>query len=407
MLKSLIQIVFLFSITPVISQSLLTDPTNGCQYTLPWNCDECTVSWTGDCTDNLPNGKGTLTVFHDSTEIMKYEGGMKNGQFDGVGSYQDGMNKMDGYFKKNMLIPIDSTLYNQIEQHEISATDPANINTPYYGADNLYYYAIKPLAKPIGTMVLLPSLYENPESVLNSNSVLIKVAVENDLLVIVPTINSNFCLKQPSLDFLNEVFSDAISKYNCPEENFVIGGFSLGGMNSLRYTEFAFEFDNATRVKPVGVFAVDPPVDLVGLYNRELNQLAKDSTYAEAKTVLDALHEDIGTLEENYDQYVQYSDYSRAEKDGGNIKYLKDLPVRVYCDPDVNWWMENLNFSYYDINALDISAMILKLRELGNSDAEFINALGKGYRADGRRQPHSWSLIEPNECVEWILTLMK
>jgi len=51
--------------------------------------------------------------------------------------------------------------------------------------------------------------------------------------------------------------------------------------------------------------------------------------------------------------------------------------------------------------------MLLQLKENGNTHAQFINALGKGYRENGNRHPHSWSLIEPKELIEWVLSLMK
>lgn len=405
-MKKLSLIIFLSSVTSVFSQSLLTDPSSGCRYTLPWNCDDCTLNWTGNCIDSLPNGEGTLTVSYDTLEVMKYEGRMKNGHFDGFGVYRDGMGEKEGYFKNSNPVYVDPSLHSYIEENQISDSDTSGINHSFYGIETLYYYAIRPKKNPMGALVLLPSLYEQPEQVLSSNSALIKLAHERDFLVIIPSINANFSLEKAPLDFLNNVFSDATAKYHCPETNFIVGGFSLGGMNSLRYTELAFENKSVTVIKPLAVFAVDPPVDFVNLYNRELVQLAKDSTYSEAKLVLDGFHKAIGTPTANYDQFVRHSVYSRAEDDGGNIKYLRDVPVRTYCDPDINWWLENRNFSYYDINAPDLSAMILQLKELGNTNAEFINALGKGYRLDGRRHPHSWSLIDPDECMSWILSIM-
>lgn len=58
---------------------------------------------------------------------------------------------------------------------------------------------------------------------------------------------------------------------------------------------------------------------------------------------------------------------------------------------------------FYDINALDQAAMINQVRILGNENAEFISALGKGYRLNGTRHPNSWSIAEPNELMEWII----
>lgn len=55
------------------------------------------------------------------------------------------------------------------------------------------------------------------------------------------------------------------------------------------------------------------------------------------------------------------------------------------------------------MNALDQTAMINELHQEGNDRAEFINALGKGYRPNGMRHPHSWSLVEPIDCINWIM----
>jgi hypothetical protein len=40
---------------------------------------------------------------------------------------------------------------------------------------------------------------------------------------------------------------------------------------------------------------------------------------------------------------------------------------------------------------------------LGNKQAEFINPFGKGYRIEGNRHPHSWSIVDPAETIKWVL----
>ncbi len=81
-----------------LTQTSLTDSTSGCQYVMPWTCNECNMKWTGDCVNNIPNGNGVLTIQHESEEIMMYNGNMKNGNFHGFGSYKDGMSELEGYF---------------------------------------------------------------------------------------------------------------------------------------------------------------------------------------------------------------------------------------------------------------------------------------------------------------------
>lgn len=72
---------------------------------LPWICTECTFNWTGLCENGSPKGIGILTVFNSGNDIMRYEGEMKNGKFDGEGSYRDGMNEIAGKFEDGNYLP--------------------------------------------------------------------------------------------------------------------------------------------------------------------------------------------------------------------------------------------------------------------------------------------------------------
>lgn len=101
--------------------------------------------------------------------------------------------------------------------------------------------------------------------------------------------------------------------------------------------------------------------------------------------------------------YIAQSAFSYSEKNGGNARYLSGTPLRIYTDVDVNWWMDNRGVDMYDMNALDQSAMVLLLRKMGNTRAEFINAYQKGYRLEGFRHPHSWSIVNAEDCIAWIL----
>lgn len=78
----------------------------------------------------------------------------------------------------------------------------------------------------------------------------------------------------------------------------------------------------------------------------------------------------------------------------------------MYCDPDILWALRERNRDYYDMNAADLSAMINFLNLNGNKEAEFIPALGKGYRLDGTRHPHSWSIVDPVDCLNWVLNIL-
>jgi hypothetical protein len=64
--------------------------------------------------------------------------------------------------------------------------------------------------------------------------------------------------------------------------------------------------------------------------------------------------------------------------------------------------MTNRNGDYYGLNTLDAASLVMHLRRLGNNKAELIVTTGRGYRADGTRHPHSWSIVNQPEFASWV-----
>ena len=410
-MKILLSLICFFLITSGFSQTLLTDSTSGCKYWLPWNCDICTLNWTGNCLDSLPNGNGVLTVSYGADQVLKYEGEMENGQFEGIGNYSDSQNELNGYFKNGNFINLDESLSKYIEKNSVNNSDTTRIYVGDGGSTELFYYALEPKDTTEGVLVLFPSTWESAENVINNNIELTRLAHKENLLLIIPSINYNVCLDETSMSFLNTAFKHMIDKYTPPINKIVLGGFSLGGMNAIRYTEMAYSNIGKTLFKPAAVYGVDPPLDLERLFisfERTLEKNFSKPAMQEASDYINKMNLKFGGRPDDFREiYVKHSMYSKSEKDGGNAKYLVNVPVRIYCDPDIEWQLNNRRMDYYDMNALDQTAMINYLLLSGSTKAEFINAVGKGYRMDGRRHPHSWSLVEPEDCINWLLKNIK
>ncbi len=47
--------------------------------------------------------------------------------------------------------------------------------------------------------------------------------------------------------------------------------------------------------------------------------------------------------------------------------------------------------------------LISRLLLSGNEQAEFMTAKQPGYRSNGMRHPHSWSIVDEVEMVQWVL----
>jgi hypothetical protein len=214
-----------------------------------------------------------------------------------------------------------------------------------------------------------------------------------------------------SLSFVNQTLSHVIDSYNAPADKFVFGGFSLGGMNAIRYAELAYENDSLTTVKPVAIYGVDPPLDFARLHRSFEGAIKKNFSKPaiyESKAYLEKLHHNFGGSPDEFPAiYDEHSMFAKGQENGGNAQYLSTVPVRIYCDPDIDWHLKERRVDYNDMNAIDQAAFINTLHLMGNEKAEFVNKLGKGYRMDGRRHPHSWSLVDAEECIEWIHDCLK
>lgn len=310
-------------------------------------------------------------------------------------------------FDYRTMVNLDAKYLERLDRREVSYIDPDTIFKSQVSPGGLFYYALVPEFKTKGALVLLPGRLEEAESVVNHNKKLMQMAFDEDILVIVPSTNSHLYLDKPVFDFLNLSFIDAARRYNIPREKFVLGGFSLGGIISLRYTEMAYEDPAKTAVLPCAAFSVDGPVDFATIYRQKENQVKREAdqkSAGEAKQYLEILEKNFGgSPEEVYDVYVAHSIYSRGGEQGGNARYLRNVPVRIYSDPDIDWAIKSWHCDYYDLNAPDQSALIVELNRQGNEKAEFVSRLWKGYRMDGTRNPHSWSLIEERGLITWIL----
>ncbi|TYB72572.1 hypothetical protein [Bizionia myxarmorum] len=304
-------------------------------------------------------------------------------------------------------IKLNETLLKNLEKNTIDITDKTYLYINDGNSNELFYYALKPKGKIKGTLILLPPTAQNIEDVINNNITLSELAFEKGILLIIPSINYNLYLDEITMTFLNTTFKKAISKYQAPKDQIIIGGFSLGGMNAIRYVEISKENPDLTTIEPIAVYGIDPPLDWTRIYYSF--QRTKDLNFSEpavneAKDYLAKLNEQFGGSPDNVPNiYIKHSMYSKTVKNGGNSKFLIDVPIRIYSDPDIDWHLKERQTDFYDINALDQTAMINQLSILGNENAEFINALGKGYRLNGIRHPHSWSIAEPNELMEWII----
>lgn len=268
-----------------------------------------------------------------------------------------------------------------------------------------YYFKVLPEGKPTGMIIVLPGGGEIAEDVMDQ-IYLDELAFEKNLMVLFPSWEDDgdfFYTNEQQ--FLDRIAKENVDKYHIPKDKISIGGLSGGGMLAITYAERAVR-DKNTYFTPNSIFALDPPLDYENMYyrlKREIERNYSDIAVNEAKLFTKELIAAIGTPDKNKAKYLKESMFTYRDKDGGNAKYLMSIPILMYTEPGITWQMEKRGRDIYDLNCADITAMmnLLKLKGHKNADLRIIN--DRGIRPEGRRHPHSWSIMDPEECLNWIL----
>lgn len=97
--------------------------------------------------------------------------------------------------------------------------------------------------------------------------------------------------------------------------------------------------------------------------------------------------------------------YSYSDLAGGNTNHYVDLHIRLYHEPDIDWWIEERMEGYYEFNSIDIAGFVIGLRRLGSQRVELITTSGKGIDREGKRKTHSWTIVDEPALMEWVIEL--
>ena len=240
---------------------------------------------------------------------------------------------------------------------------------------------------------------------------IIDLALKNKLATLFVTTDNQaeFLFEESKIKELEGYINEVIRKNNIPKDNMLYCGMSLAGTRALKLAAFAQSEGSLYKLIPKAIAICDAPLDMVRNYNEckkasvlNLNPIgATESEWVSSylKTNLN------GTPQESLNAYITYSPFCYTAENGGNAKAFKNIYVRCYTEPDVNWWIENRGRDYYGMNAIDLAALVNQLKILGSKKAELITTTDKGVREDGSRHPHSWSIVDEKELIEWFTQL--
>jgi|GEM_PF-297947 len=273
-----------------------------------------------------------------------------------------------------------------------------------------YYMSVAPKTEAVkGILVLLPGFGQSSEAVFMDTK-FHEVAHERGLLAVSFAGKMRFACDSLIQAKLSAVLEDAMQKYPVDKSNVAIGGFSAGGVIALRYAELCHESPDDFPVLPEAVFMADSPVDIFKTW--EVTQELRRDSLSQAAVGEGEWIERVfnhyyhGTPDTQPAIFKEMNPFSMDKSKGENERFLKDVAVRAYHDVDIPWRLINRNQTARHANFTVTSELINRLMLLGNMRAEFIQTYQTGIRSNGDRHPHSWSIIDEEDCVNWVLESM-
>lgn len=273
-----------------------------------------------------------------------------------------------------------------------------------------HYLVVEPENDTISGVLILLSGFGQIAEDTPPETKIHNIAYANSILTIFYAGGNKLYADSITQENISTMVKDVISKYKVKTNSFVIGGYSAGGMIAMRYVELCNEFPGRFPIQPKGIFTVDSPIDIFTIWD-QLEETAKNN-YSElgaeeAVRAMGHIKNDYGVPKENIATYAKLTAFSMNKSYCENEKFLRNTPVRTYHDVDIAWRITNRNQTVHNSNYEVTAELINRLVLMGNDKAEFMQAFQTGYRSNGLRHPHSWSIVNEVELIQWMNELIK
>lgn len=233
---------------------------------------------------------------------------------------------------------------------------------------------------------------------------ILKKAAEKGISVLLMNF-SRLWVENDDLKLFTKQVTEAFENNNLKTNQVFIGGMSIGGSTALTLSEHLSKINSV--LKPKGVFVVDSPIDLFALYeSSQKDVLRKDFSeqrLAEPKWIINSFEEQFGGKDSLLTNIQKFSPFTLKTKNENNIASLKESKLRFYTEPDTLWLKENRQTDFESSNAFILQKTVEILKGKNWVNVELIQTKDKGYRANGERNPHSWSIVNTDELINWVL----
>lgn len=242
---------------------------------------------------------------------------------------------------------------------------------------------------------------------------IIEYALSKKLAVLYATTENRveFFFDREKIQEIENYIHEVLTKFNIPENNLLYCGMSLEGTRALKLAMYGHTNESVYKLIPKAIAVCDAPLDMLRFHKEAVKakQLNFNAIAAnEGAWVSAYLERNLGgNPVDTLNAFVMYSPYSYVANGGPYLQDFMNIAIRCYTEPDVLWWIETRRKEYYAMNAIDLAALINDLKIRGHSKAELIISQNKGFKPDGSKHPHSWSIVDEKELIDWFTELIK
>ena len=234
---------------------------------------------------------------------------------------------------------------------------------------------------------------------------IISKATDKGISVLYINYYRKFWIDESDSEYLDKLITSIIAKDEIQTKEIFIGGMSIGGNISLSLSNYLVKSNSS--ITPKGIFVVDSPIDLYALYesmtkdvqNKELSE----ERLNEPKYIINYFDEVLGHKASMLSAIEEVSPVTSKTNKYRNIKFLKDKQIRFYTEPDTLWLKKNRQIDFENSNSYVLQKSFEKLKNNNWKNITLIQTKNKGYRSNGERHPHSWSIVDQDQLLDWIL----
>lgn len=227
-------------------------------------------------------------------------------------------------------------------------------------------------------------------------------AAANQVSVLFMNFSGHIWIDESTTKQLSQEIETIFTENKLETENVYIGGMSIGGNVALTLSNYLHK--NESKIVSNGTFIVDSPIDLYALYKSSVKDIANpnfdNERLAEPKWIVSYFEKEFS--KKSLLKNIQNNSPFTLENKYINVPDLKNTKLRFYTEPDSLWWQENRQTDFGNTNAYTIQQIAKDLKAKNWNQFELIETENKGYRSNGDRHPHSWSIVNTRGLMEWI-----